>query len=81
VTTDSPGIDSERMVASPAEPLTAFSTCLVTSSSTCWGANPGASVWMSTCDGTNSGKTSSGACSAPQLPRMSAIRVSAVIAP
>ena len=56
VTTDRPGIDSERSVASPAAPLTAFSTCLVTSSSTCCGAKPGASVWMSTCDGTNSGK-------------------------
>ena len=44
VTTERPGIDSERSVASPAAPLTAFSTCFVTSSSTCCGAKPGASV-------------------------------------
>ena len=35
VITDRPGMDSERIVARPAEPLTAFSICLVTSSSTC----------------------------------------------
>src|SRR3984957_666936 len=81
VTTERPGIDSERRVASPAAPFTAFSTCLVTSSSTCCGAKPGASVWMSTCDGTNSGNTSRGACSAPQHPRTSASIVSAVPAP
>src|SRR5271166_6710522 len=81
VTTDKPGMDSERKVASPAAPLTAFSTCLVTSSSTCCGAKPGASVWMSTCEGTNSGKTSSGDCSAPQQPSTSATAESAATAP
>ncbi len=44
VTTESPGIDSDRSVARPGAPLTAFSTCLVTNSSTCCGAKPGASV-------------------------------------
>src|SRR5947207_14156178 len=81
VTTDNPGMDSERSVASPAVPFTAFSMGFVTSSSTCCGANPGASVWMSTCEGTNSGKTSSAECSAPQEPRSSASTVSAVTEP
>ncbi len=81
VTTESPGMDSERSVASPEAPFTAFSICLVMSSSTCCGANPGASVWMSTCEGTNSGNTSKGERSAPQHPRTSANIVSAVTAP
>ena len=35
VKTESPGMDSERSVASPAVPFTAFSMGFVTSSSTC----------------------------------------------
>ena len=66
--TDRPGMDSERMVASPVAPLTAFSIGLVTSCSTCSAVKPGASVWMSTVEGTNSGKTSSGALRAAQKP-------------
>ena len=44
VMTDRPGMDSERMVASPGVPLTAFSIGLVTSCSTCSAVKPGASV-------------------------------------
>ncbi len=81
VTTDSPGMDSERRVASPAEPLTAFSIGRVTSSSTCCGAKPGASVCTSTCVGTNSGNTSSGTRMASRQPRRNATALSAVTAP
>src|SRR3954468_15362998 len=45
----------------PCTPLIASSSGLVTSSSTCSGDSPGASVWMLTWGGANSGKTSSGA--------------------
>jgi hypothetical protein len=81
ITTDSPGIDSERSVAKPAAPLTALSMRLVTSSSTCSGAKPGASVWMSTCEGTNSGNTSSGERVTPQHPSINANIDSAVTMP
>ena len=81
VTTDKPGIDSERSVAKPAAPLTALSMRLVISASTCSGANPGASVWMSTCEGTNSGKTSRGARMAPQQPSINASTDSTVTMP
>jgi hypothetical protein len=76
-----PGMDSDRMVANPAEPLTAFSTCFVTSSSTCCDEKPGASVWISTWDGTNSGNTSRGDLAAPQQPSTRARIVSVVAAP
>ena len=45
------------------------------------GVDPGASVWMSTCEGTNSGNTSSGACIAVQPPNTRAMRVRAVSVP
>ena len=75
VTTDRPGMDSDRSVASPGAPSTAFSIGLVTSCSTCWAVKPGASVWMSTVDGTKSGKTSSGALRIAHNPASSAIKV------
>src|SRR6185503_1334975 len=59
VTTDNPWIDCERTTAMPCTPLIASSNGLVTSSSTCSGESPGASVWMETCSRANSGKTSS----------------------
>src|SRR5919106_3098336 len=61
VTTDSPWMDCERTAAIPCTPLIASSIGLVTCSSTCSGERPGASVWMDTCGGANSGNTSSGA--------------------
>ncbi len=68
VTTDSPWIDSERSASSPETPPSAASIGSVTSSSTCSGANPGASVWITTCGGAKSGSTSSFACAAVQTP-------------
>ncbi len=59
VMTESPWMDCERTVAIPSTPLIASSIGLVTSTSTCSGERPGASVWMDTCGGANSGKTSS----------------------
>ncbi len=81
VTTDRPGMDSERSVANPDAPFTALSMRLVTSSSTCCGAKPGASVWISTCEGTNSGNTSRGERIAPQHPSSSANPANAVTMP
>ena len=57
-TIDRPGIDSERTLITPVEPLTAFSTTRVTSCSTCSESSPGASVWISAWAGTKSGNTS-----------------------
>jgi len=81
VTSDRPGMDSERMVESPGAPLTAFSIGLVTSCSTCWAVKPGASVWMSTAEGTKSGNTSSGALRVAHRPAISAIRVKVAMVP
>ena len=58
VMTDRPWIEFERMVARPGRPLIATSTACVTSTSTCSGFRPGASVWTVTVGGANSGKTS-----------------------
>ena len=55
---ESPWIDCERMLAMPVTPLMAFSTGVVMSVSTCSGVNPGASVWIATLGGANSGNTS-----------------------
>ncbi len=81
VMTDRPGMDSERMVASPCAPLTAFSIGLVTSCSTCWAVKPGASVWMSTVEGTKSGNTSSGALRVAHSPSTRAIKVRVAMVP
>ena len=56
--TERPWIDCERTAAMPSTPLIASSIGLVTSTSTCSGESPGASVWIETCGGANSGKTS-----------------------
>ena len=64
-------MDSERIVAMPGPPMTAASIGRVMICSTCSGASPGASVWIVTCGGTNSGNTSSGACIARKTPAKS----------
>ena len=58
VTTDTPWIAFDRRPARPGRPLTAPSTAWVTSTSTCSGLRPGASVCTVTLGGANSGKTS-----------------------
>ena len=58
VTTESPWIDSDRIDSRLPAPLTAASIGPVTSASTSSGESPGASVWMTTWGGANSGKTS-----------------------
>jgi hypothetical protein len=58
VMTDRPWMDCDRTAAMPSTPLIASSSGLVTSTSTCSGERPGASVWIETCGGANSGKTS-----------------------
>ncbi len=63
-----PWIDCERTMAMPATPLMTSSIGLVTRISTCSGAKPGASVWIETCGGANSGKTSSGAAKRRDVP-------------
>ena len=68
ITLENPWIDSERIDSRPPTPFTPFSTGRVTSCSTCSAERPGASVWMITCGGANSGKTSSFACIASQTP-------------
>ena len=56
---DRPWMDSERSDSMSPRPLTIVSTGRVTSSSTCSGDRPGASVWITTCGWTKFGKTSS----------------------
>jgi len=63
-----PWIDCERTIAIPATPLMTSSIGLVTRISTCSGAKPGASVWIDTCGGANSGNTSSGATMSRDVP-------------
>ena len=58
VITDSPWIEVERSVSNPGRPPTATSTGWVTSTSTCSESRPGASAWIVTVGGANSGKTS-----------------------
>ena len=81
VMTERPGIDSERNVATPCAPLIAFSSGWVTSCSTCSAVNPAESVWIVTCDGTNSGKTSNELCHAPHADRTSASTLNVTAAP
>jgi hypothetical protein len=50
----------ERTALTPAVPLIALSMGNVTSDSTSSGANPAASVWISTCGGAKGGNTSKG---------------------
>ncbi len=58
VITDRPWIEVERKVSRPGRPPTATSTGCVTSTSTCSESRPGASVWIVTVGGANSGNTS-----------------------
>ena len=46
------------MLSTPAKPLIDVSTGWVTRTSTCSGLRPGASVWIETWGGANSGNTS-----------------------
>ncbi len=64
VMTDSPEMDSERNDSMLPRPLMVFSSGRVTSTSTCSGERPGASVSTETSGGTKLGSTSSLACSA-----------------
>src|SRR2546422_397414 len=58
ITVDSPAEDLERTTSTPGVPLTAVSMRKVISVSTSSGERPGASVWITTCGGANSGRTS-----------------------
>jgi len=68
VMTERPWIDTERSDSTPGTPLTAFSIGWVTSTSTCSAVRPGASAWMPTWGGANSGKTSYLACISEMAP-------------
>ena len=65
---DRPSMDSERSDSMSPRPLTVDSIGSVTSSSTCSGASPGHSVWITTCGWTKFGKTSSLALLATWMP-------------
>ena len=67
-TDESPSTDFDRRVFSPVVPLSEFSSGTLTSASTSSVDSPGASVWISTSGGANSGKTSSGAFCAVRTP-------------
>ena len=67
-TDDSPSTDLERSVFSPGTPFIAASSGTLTSASTSAVDKPGASVWISTSGGANSGKTSNGASRAVRMP-------------
>ena len=58
LTTDNPWLDEERSIWMPETPLIAFSIGCVTRTSISSAARPGASVWIPTWGGANSGKTS-----------------------
>ena len=58
VMTERPWIEEERSDCTAGTPLMAFSIGCVTRISTCSAVSPGASVWMPTCGGANSGNTS-----------------------
>ena len=74
-TDDSPSTDFERSVRRPGTPFMAFSSGTVTRLSTSPVERPGASVWISTSGGANSGNTSSGVFCAAREP--ATIRTSA----
>jgi len=58
LTTDSPGMDCERTISTPEVPASAASIGWVTCNSTSSADRPGASAWITTWLGENSGKTS-----------------------
>ncbi len=60
-TDDRPSTDFDRRIFKPVVPLSEFSSGTLTKASTSSVERPGASVWISTSGGANSGKTSSGA--------------------
>src|SRR5271163_3349459 len=67
-TDDNPSTDLERIVFSQGVPLSAFSSGMLIRLSTSSVDKPGASVWISTSGGANSGKTSSGVVSSVRTP-------------
>ena len=67
-TDDRPSTDLDRRVLRPGTPFIAVSSGTVTRLSTSPVDSPGASVWISTSGGANSGKTSSGVSSAARVP-------------
>ena len=67
-TDDSPSTDFDRIVFRPIVPFSAFSSGTLTRLSTSSVDSPGASVWISTRGGANSGKTSRAARWAVRTP-------------
>ena len=67
-TDDSPSTDFDRSVFIPGVPLSAFSSGSEIRLSTSSVDSPGASVWISTLGGANSGNTSIGALPAVRRP-------------
>src|SRR5918995_2207000 len=61
--------DLERISSSPGTPFSWFSSGTVISSSTCSEELPTAMVWISTCGGANSGKTSTSALRVSPIPK------------
>ena len=68
-TDDRPSTDFERIVFSQGVPLRAFSSGMLIRLSTSSVDRPGASVWISTSGGANSGKTSSGVVCSVRMPK------------
>src|SRR5918992_4966740 len=62
--------DLERISSSPGIPFSSFSSGTVISSSTCSEELPIAMVWISTCGGANSGKTSTSALRVSPIPKI-----------
>src|ERR687898_2938884 len=62
--------DLERISSSPGIPFSSFSSGTVISSSTCSEELPIAMVWISTCGGANSGKTSTFALRVSPIPKI-----------
>src|ERR671914_2613532 len=61
--------DLERISTSPGIPLSWSSSGIVINSSTCCEELPTAMVWISTCGGANSGKTSTSALRVSPMPK------------
>src|ERR687895_2286541 len=62
--------DLERISTSPGMPLSWSSSGIVINSSTCCEELPIAMVWISTCGGANSGKTSTSALRVSPMPKI-----------
>src|ERR671921_2265469 len=67
---DRSATDLERISSSPGIPFSWFSSGIVISSSTCCEELPIAMVWISTCGGANSGKTSTSALRVSPMPKI-----------